>query len=63
MHKKQIMTANRYRASLVEMRRQVEEAIATRDYQEWVKRTNEAISEINRRIRATNKETNEVRMP
>jgi hypothetical protein len=57
MHKKQIMTANRYRASLAEMRRQVEEAIATRDYQEWVKRTNEAISEINRRIRATNKET------
>jgi len=57
MHKKQLMTANRYRSALVEMRRQVEEAIAIREYQEWVKRTNEAISEINRRIRATNKET------
>jgi hypothetical protein len=57
MYKKQLMTANRYQLALVEMRRQVEEAIATREYQEWVKRTNETISEINRRIRATNKET------
>ena len=53
--KREILTSNLSKIKLVEMRQQIEQAQKLRDYDEWVKRTNEAIAEINRRIRATNR--------
>jgi hypothetical protein len=54
--KKQIMDANRMAREHVAMRKQVQEAIKTREYDEWKRRTDEAIARINAKIRATNGE-------
>lgn len=51
----EVLTSNLYKAKLVELRQQIEQAQKLRDYNEWVARTNAAIAEINRRIRATNR--------
>jgi hypothetical protein len=50
--KAEIMKSNVYKARLVQMQKEIRDAMKTREYDEWVRRTNEAIAEINRRIRS-----------
>lgn len=57
MNKKQIMDANRFKAELVKMRRDIEEAVSAREYDEFKRRTDEAIARINSKIRASNDES------
>lgn len=51
---KQHMTANRFKRELHALRDQVKAAQGEREYAEWKRKTDEAISQINARIRATN---------
>lgn len=53
--KSEIITSNKYKAKLVAMRSELEDIKKERDYEEFVKRTKEAIDKINQQIRATNK--------
>jgi hypothetical protein len=53
--KSEIITSNKYKAKLVAMRKELEAIRQERDYEEFVKRTKEAIDKINQQIRATNK--------
>lgn len=53
--KSEIITSNKYKAKLSSMRSELEAIKKERDYEEFVKRTKEAIDKINKQIRSTNK--------
>lgn len=52
--KKQIMDSNKFKRELLLLKKNVEQALSEREYQEWKKKTDDAISKINARIRASN---------
>lgn len=53
LRQKAVMDSNAYKRSLVRLRQHIEAVIAEREWVEFKRKTDEAISEINARIRSS----------